>query len=93
MPLQRVVLKVPEELVCKIDKAAEELFANRSEFIRQAIVAQLRELDEFRARLLAASMHTTVQTEEQILKALQSRSLGRYIRQLNRQIRSGNLQS
>lgn len=38
-------LSLPEELVKKIDRAAKEQYASRSEYIRQAVVNRLRTQD------------------------------------------------
>jgi len=46
MSTQIINLSLPEELVRKIDRAAEGQYANRSEFIRQAVVSRLRAQDK-----------------------------------------------
>ena len=46
MSTQIINLSLPEELVRKIDRAAQGQYASRSEFIRQAVVNRLRSQDE-----------------------------------------------
>ena len=42
MSTQTINISLPEELVKKIDRAAKEEFASRSDYIRQALVSKLR---------------------------------------------------
>jgi Arc/MetJ-type ribon-helix-helix transcriptional regulator len=42
MATQIITLSLPEELVQEIDLAAKGRYANRSEYIRQAVVGRLR---------------------------------------------------
>jgi metal-responsive CopG/Arc/MetJ family transcriptional regulator len=42
MSTQTINISLPKELVQKIDKAAKEEFATRSDYIRQALVRKLR---------------------------------------------------
>jgi len=42
MPTQIVNISLPEELVKKIDSAAQGEYASRSEYIRQAVLNRLR---------------------------------------------------
>lgn len=42
MSTQTINISLPEELVKKIDRAAKEEFASRSDYIRQALVGKLR---------------------------------------------------
>ena len=42
MPTQTINISLPKELVKKIDRAAKEDFASRSDYIRQALVGKLR---------------------------------------------------
>jgi Arc/MetJ-type ribon-helix-helix transcriptional regulator len=54
MSTQIINLSLPEELVQKIDRAAKAQFANRSEYIRQAVVSRLRAQDSDAWAALAA---------------------------------------
>jgi Arc/MetJ-type ribon-helix-helix transcriptional regulator len=45
MPSQIINISLPKDLVEKIDKAAKNQYANRSEYIRQAIVGRLKAQD------------------------------------------------
>lgn len=49
MSTQTINISLPEELVKKIDRAAKEEFASRSDYIRQALVGKLR-ADKNRSR-------------------------------------------
>lgn len=42
MPTQTINISLPEELVKKIDTAAKQEFASRSDYIRQALVGKLK---------------------------------------------------
>lgn len=42
MSTQTINISLPEELVKKIDNAAKEEFASRSDYIRQALIGKLR---------------------------------------------------
>jgi metal-responsive CopG/Arc/MetJ family transcriptional regulator len=54
MSTQIINLSLPEELLKKIDRAAKNQYASRSEFIRQAVVGRLRTQDSDVWEALAA---------------------------------------
>ena len=54
MSAQIINLSLPEELVRKIDRAAKDQYASRSEYIRQAVVSRLRTQDDDAWAALAA---------------------------------------
>ena len=70
MPAKVIQISLPEELVRRVDVAAQEEFASRSEFIRSALVERLKVVDEYRSRLQAAAVNTDVPTEEMIFDML-----------------------
>lgn len=82
MPLKIITISLPKELLHKLDVAAEEEYATRSEFIRQAIIERLRFIDKCRMELSAAAFNTDAPAEEKILALLRQRSLGRSLKKM-----------
>ena len=70
MATKVIQLSLPEELLRKLDIAANEEFANRSEFISQSVIERLKYVDECRASLVAAALNTVVPTEDELLRLL-----------------------
>ncbi|HEY5667834.1 MAG TPA: ribbon-helix-helix protein, CopG family [Candidatus Saccharimonadales bacterium] len=65
MSTQIINLSLPEELVRKIDRAAQSQYASRSEFIRQAVVTRLRTQDDDIWAALAAGADEVRTSAEQ----------------------------
>lgn len=69
MGTQTLNISLPQELVRLIDKQAEQEFASRSEYIRRAVVSQLRtehELQEVFDRANARGRTMGVTSEQQV---------------------------
>lgn len=47
MSVQTINIALPKELIKKIDKEAKNLYRNRSEFIREALLAQLNRMEKW----------------------------------------------
>lgn len=78
-----ITISLPAAMLAKIDVAARDEFANRSEFIRQAIVDKLKTVDGYRARLAEMSVTADMPTEDELFKIMRKRQGQRWY--LNRQ--------
>lgn len=85
---QRVIsVSLSEKLVAKLDQAAEEEFASRSEFIREAVVAAIRRTDTYKVRLAAAAFNTDPPSEEKIYELLRFKKGKLWYKQWTRNMR------
>ncbi|MGO1594510.1 MAG: ribbon-helix-helix domain-containing protein [Ancrocorticia sp.] len=69
MTSQALNISLPQELVLLIDKQAERDFASRSEYIRRAVVSQLRAEHELQAvfdRANARGSAMNITSEQQV---------------------------
>ena len=67
-------LSLPEELVKKLDKQAKKDFSSRSEYIRRAVLNQMRldsELDAFFDRTNAMGKEMGITSEQQVYDIIQ----------------------
>lgn len=48
MNTQTFNISLPRELVKRVDKVAKEEYRNRSDFIREALIARIREKEEWK---------------------------------------------
>lgn len=88
-------ITLPQALLAQIDIAAKELFMTRSEFIKQAVVDKLQDVQQWRAQLAAVAANNDVLTEAELLKMLQARKGQResaeYWRAWRREMRARSL--
>lgn len=69
MNTQTFNISLPRELVKKVDKQAKEEYRNRSDFIREALIARLKEKDAWNqifASFGKAAKKAGITTEEQV---------------------------
>ena len=65
MSTQLVSLSLPKDLVKKIDAAAKDEYASRSEYIRQAVVGRLRsQTNDIWASLEASAKEVSTKAEQ-----------------------------
>lgn len=88
MATKLIQFSLAEELLKRLDIAADEEYCSRSEFIRQAILHYLKLLDEHRVRLAAAALNTNIPTEQEILRLIRLKQGKRWARQWLRELRS-----
>jgi metal-responsive CopG/Arc/MetJ family transcriptional regulator len=91
MATHQTHLTLPKELVDRVDVAAKEEFASRSEFIRQAIVERLKVIDECRAKLASIAKHANPPAEAELYDLLrlkhQQREVAKWRKEWRRSIR------
>ena len=68
-----ITISLPEAMLKKVDIAAHDEFATRSEFIRQALSDRLRTIEGYRAKL--AEMVTSIDgpTEDELFAIMRRR--------------------
>lgn len=79
LPTLLIHLRLPKELAAKLDAAANQLFIDRSEYIRQAIVEKLRDQHTMPSHEGVNILMTDKQLDEllAILRAERRRRLNR----------------
>lgn len=85
MATEKVHLTLPRELLNKIDEAANEEFASRSEFIRRAIADRLQYVQECRAKIAGLTTNPSVPTDEELLDLLRLKGRWRWAARLRQQ--------
>lgn len=74
MSVQTLNISLPKELVKKTDEAAKKVYKNRSEYIRDALVSQLKddmEWDEIFVEGKKAGRRMGIKTEEDAYKLVE----------------------
>lgn len=92
MATKLIQISLDQGLLARIDAAAHEDCANRSEFIRQAVVERLRFMQECHARLAAIVQNTDPPTEEELYQLLRLKDGQRRSAKLRRELRNGEWQ-
>lgn len=85
MATEKIHLTLPYSLLQKIDEAADEEFATRSEFIRRAITDRLQYVDECRAKLAGLAANPAIPTDEELLDLLRLKGRWRWAARLRQQ--------
>lgn len=85
MATEKVHLTLPRELLDKIDEAANEEFASRSEFMRRAISDRLQYVQECRAKIARLTTNPSIPTDEELLDLLRLKGRWRWAARLRQQ--------
>lgn len=73
-----ITISLPAAMLAKLDAAARDEFATRSEFIRQAVTDRLRTVDGYRARMAEMAAAADMPTEDELFEIMRLRQAKRW---------------